>query len=414
MAKKSLLLALVLALLWAIFVPREARAQAAADAGAPLIPAADAGAAASGEPTVMQQDVQPKEPIPTEASSNGSHSIVEFDVQPTVKVLKTDEVEIRAGGLVQIHGVPYVGDDALIANNDPASAEGFRLRRAGFGLEGRIAEKMGALLAVNPIQGGADADRAISNAILWYEVARPLRLMVGTVKVPFSLASLESARTLVGIERPLAVNVITPSRRLGVSAEGQFFNGHVAYLVGFLNGTEGFALGNQFGGYLAGARLEGVLNDRPNAWDRKDGLLVGIDGVYGNTPAVNLVAYSADIYGSLAGAHLKMEGLCDDQKPDESPTLSPVIPDKLSRCGAYLEGGYVLPWIPLQIAARGEVMDDNMAIADAGDSFIFDGGVNYNLIKNHARAQLHYIGRSELKGPSRDNDAVVIALQGTF
>lgn len=376
------------------------------------VAAADGGAPEAGR--IAQDDVQPQHDIPAEPAPPAAQSIMEWDVQPTVKVLKTDDVEIRAGGLVQIHASPYVGGDALIENGDPASGAGFRLRRAGFGLEGRKGNKMGALLAVNPIQGGQEPDRAISNAILWYEVGAPLRATIGTVKVPYSLAALESARTLVGIERPLAVNLLAPSRRLGVNVEGHLFDGHFAYLVGVLNGTEGFALGNQYGGYLGGARIEGILGARPNAWERRDGLMVGLDAVHGDTPAVSLFAYSGDVYGAYKGAHVKVEALCDRQSPKEEPTVSPALPDTLRRCGGYVETGYVLPWIPLQPAVRAEVMDDNMAVADAGDTFILDGGFNLQLIKSYARAQLHYIHRSELKSVQRKNDAVIFAIQGNF
>lgn len=397
----------------------DVRAQTA-EPSAPPAEAAPPQGVQGVEPAARPEPTPPPAPLapaaPPDEPKAKARSIQEFDVQPTVRVLKSNVAEIHVGGIVQIHAAPHVGSDALIANNDPASDPGFRLRRAGFGIQGRLLEKFGAIVAVNAVQSGTDADRAISNAVLFWEAGDPLLLTVGTVKVPYSRAALESSRTLTGIERPLAVNVITPARRLGVTAEGHLFNNHVSYLAGVMNGTEGFALGNQFGGLLGGARLEVYPWAPPDPWERRDGLAVAADGIYANEPSTERVGYSVDLYGAYAGAHLKIEAMCDQLSPKDAVVISPTLPDTLRRCGAYAETGWVLPFdsLPLQPMARIEIMDDNRAIADAGDVAILDTGLNMQIIKRYVRAQAHYIGRYELRGPSRDNDAVVLTLLGAF
>jgi hypothetical protein len=315
---------------------------------------------------------------------------------------------------VQLQFAPYVGNDSLIANGDPATRPGLRLRRAGFGIQGNIGPKLTVLIAVNAIQSGSDG--SISDAKLAYTVAPWLHLAGGTTKVPFSRNALESSRTLTSIERPLSVTTITPTGRLGVSAEGEVLKRHLAYLVGVFNGSEGFAQGNQFGGVLGGARVEARPWGLPDPWERVDGVAVAIDAVGENGPSTTRIGYSADAYAALAGAHLKVEGLCDRRKPKDTPTISPTLPDAVRRCGAYVEAGYVIPFprLPVQPALRVELYDDNTSLHDAGDAILVDGGLNTQLIKYYVRAQLHYLARIERYGSSRKNDALVLSVQGTF
>jgi hypothetical protein len=46
--------------------------------------------------------------------------------------------------------------------------------------------------------------------------------------------------------------------------------------------------------------------------------------------------------------------------------------------------------------------------------FLFDVGLNAELPSGYARAQLHYVGRVERFGPAIPNDALVLAVQGSF
>jgi len=347
--------------------------------------------------------------------ANAADSLVESDVQPTLSVVRTDDIMVLVGGLVQVHSAPYVGDDALIENGDPATRAGFRLRRARLGFEGRFKSPLRIELVIDLLEADED-EGTVSDAKLHYDWRPELTFSLGVGKVAFSRGSLESSRRLPVIERPLAVTEIAPDRRLGFDLEGRVLGGRLAYVVGLANGSEGFSDGNEFGGFLAGGRLQYFLLGEPKGLDVVDGVAIGASGFYEDAPATNGFAAAADVTGNFAGATLVVEGLCDSRKPDDSPDVAPTIADEITRCGGYVTGLYDLLQvpIPLQPAARLEWLDDNTDVEDAGDVWQLSAGVNSMLIDPNLRAQLHYISRIERHGPSRPNDSLVLSFTGVF
>jgi hypothetical protein len=340
-------------------------------------------------------------------------SQIEEDIQPRVSLLKTEDLEVRIGGLVQVHAVPYVGEDSLIENGDPATNAGFRLRRSRFGIEGRFKEPLRILLAVDLLELGEDIG-TVSDAKLTYDFMPELSVSLGTSKVPFARGSLESSRLLPTIERPLSIIEIAPDHRLGATVEGQVVDGRLLYVAGFMNGTEGFGNGNEYGGFISGGRLQYTILGEPDGLAVTDGVAVGASGYYEDAPATNGFAAAADILAAFAGFRLTLEGLCDTRKPDDSPDVAPTIADEITRCGAYGTGQYQIPDMPIEPALRVELFDDNREVEDAGDVWVIAGGVNSLLVDPYLRAQLHYISRVERHGPSRSNDALVLSVMGSF
>ncbi|MBX7100232.1 MAG: OprO/OprP family phosphate-selective porin [Myxococcaceae bacterium] len=400
---------------FAFAVSLAAAAQEAPDAGVPEAsaaaapaPAADAGTAvAEADPTA-----QPRSPVITLSD----RSVVKEEFRPTVKLLSSDLVELRVGGFMQVHTAMYAGPDALIANGDAANQAGFRLRRARIGLLGKLGERMGVWLAVNLLPDDPDVG-VVSDAKLTYAFAEWLNVAVGTSKVPFSRASLASSRQLLGIERPLSAQQLTASKRIGVTAEGQFFGGKLAYLASVMNGTEGFIAGNQFGGVLLGGRLEftPLGNPKPGTIDTK-GLSVGVSAVHDRAPGVQRTAFSGDVVVAYAGASLTVEVLYDKSLPTVVPPVEGGTLALTERLGGYVEAGYAfsLFTMPFQLTARGEYYDDNLRLSDAGDVMFVSGGINTDLYKDYARAQLQFIHRTERSGVDRANDLLVLSVQGSF
>lgn len=339
----------------------------------------------------------------------------EEDIEPTIAVLESEGVSVRAGGLVQVHAVPWAGKDALLGNNDVASRPGFRLRRARLGMEGKFQERLGMLLAVNLLEADEEVG-TVSDAKLWYDFGPWMSLSAGTGKVPFSRSALTSSKRLAGVERPLPVSQLTPSRRLGLTAEGAIWGGRFGYLASVMNGTEGFGSGNRFGGALYGARVE--LS--PLGPARRGGQLLavslGAGALMDQGPSARGEAYSLDVLATYRGASLQLEYLCDRRAPVAAPVVSPGIADAVRRCGGYGEATYSLQLagLPLELMARLETFDDNLALLDSGDALLFDAGVNADLLGQRARLQLQYLGRRERAGGELDNDVVVLSLQGAF
>lgn len=374
---------------------------AAADAGTPPETVAPAPAAAAPVKTVMP---------------GHDSSILKEDLNPTIHLLDTENFEMRVGGLVHVQAALYTGPDALIANGDMASNAGFRLRRARLGLEGRLGKSLGVLLAVNLVPDDASVG-AISDAKLTYAFAPWLNVAVGTSKVPFSRSQLQSSRLLLGLERPMSVGMITPTHRLGASFEGHFFDDALTYVAAIMNGTEGFPLGNQFGGVLAGGRLEWTPwgHPEPATADSK-GLSVGASYLHDEGPGVRKDAVNGDALFAIAGFSLQVEVNYDRATPTAAPSVLSGFNAWTERIGGYVEGGYAfelftLPW---QVTARGELVDDNIALKDSGDVIIVSGGLNCEVLKGYARAQLQYVWRKERFGVERLNDVLALSVQGSF
>jgi hypothetical protein len=350
---------------------------------------------------------------PPETGNNHADppSLVEEDVEPTITVYRSKDVQVRIGGLVQVHLAPWVGADSLVANDDIATEAGFRLRRARFALEGHFHQHLRLLLVINPVESDPDVG-TVADANIAFQATPWLLLRAGTDKVPFTRAGLESSSELLTIENPLIVRTLLPDRRLGVTAEGEVLSRRLAYLVSFMNGTEGYELGNRFGGFLYAGRLQFLALGDPVARPGNGlGLAVGAGALFDDGPATHGVAVSADVLMTMDSAVAKVEVLCDRITPVDSPIISPGIADSIDRCGGFIEVGYTLPMWPVQPVLRAELFDDDRAVKDAGDAILVSAGVNVSYHR-HARLQLHYLHRRERFANERQNDALILNLQG--
>lgn len=346
------------------------------------------------------------------AAEQQNIQLIQQDVVPSVIVYQDDKIAVRMGGLVQAHFAPYVGNDSLVDNDDTATSEGFRLRRARLGVEGDFGDDFSLRMVINPLQSDPDVG-AVSSARLTYTPLSSMYINVGTDSVPFTRSELESSATLGSIERPLVARTIVPGRRLGATVGGTVAS-RLGYIVSVMNGTEGYEEGNRFGGFLYAARLELNAVGRPSEERPQDfGLAISMGGLYDDGPATRGLAASADIFLTVARLSAKLEVACDRHKPQNAPEPAPGLADQIERCGAYAELGYTFPQAKLQPVVRFEYFDDNREIEDAGDSLLFSVGVNAKL-RDYTRVQLHYLSRRERFSDNRANDAVVMNLQGDF
>ena len=339
-------------------------------------------------------------------------SLIDEDVAPSIKVFQSDRAEVRLGGLVQVHFTPFVGEDSLPSNDDPAASEGFRLRRARVGVEG-LFDELRLLLVINPLETDNEVG-TVSDARITLQTPLGPSVSLGSTKVPFSRAGLESSRSLMAIERPLSVRTMTPERRLGITVEGDLLGQKLGYLAGFMNATEGFDPGNAYGGFLYALRVQFAVLGQPNTRRPEQlGLAVGVGGLFEDGPATTRMAGAADILLTVARASVKFEFLYDKQEPTDAPVPSPELPDEVERLGGFVEFGYTLPRWSLQPVVRVELFDDYRSVDDAGDVLLFSAGVNAQVHAN-TRLQLHYLGRAERNGEERSNDQVVLNVQGEF
>ena len=128
-------------------------------------------------------------------TATASSSLLAPDFAPTVAIVATEEIELRVGGLVQVHAAALAGEDSLIENGDLADESGFRLRRARLGVSARFGESVGVYLAANLLSSDDDVG-SVSDATLSYVFADWLAVSAGLGKLPFSRAALAQRLSL--------------------------------------------------------------------------------------------------------------------------------------------------------------------------------------------------------------------------
>lgn len=345
--------------------------------------------------------------------------IIQEDLVPTVDLFDSDAVKLRVGGLLQVHAALYAGDDSLVDDGDIATRAGFRLRRGRVGFAGRFLERLGMYLAINLLEGDEDIG-VVSDAKMTYLFDDALQVTAGLGKVAFSRAALDSSAALYTIDRPFSVRALVPSRRLGLNAEGEFFDGALRYSASVLNASEGFVEGNRFGGFLYGGRVEAAPLGpaRRDVVDHEPRLSIGGAFFFEDGVTVTTVGGTADLLFTYFGAAIQVEALCNRLTPANAPPVtSPNLADRIDRCGAYAELSWLLEELvgyAVTPAARIEWFDDDRAVDDAGDLLVIVGGLNAIVLPPYVRAQLSYQHRRERHGVTRDNDSLVLNLQGRF
>jgi hypothetical protein len=383
-----------------------------------------AWAQASGAPALASPD--PPAPSPPAAAPAGaridiSRALVERDAEPAMEIFRRGEVALGLAGLLQVQGAFYVGTQASIQSQDPADSEGFRIRRARFGLGGTLTKSLSFYLSVDlrdtvlAAVGGDQGSEILDAQIVWSPL-EALQVSVGVDKVPLSSFVLRSAARLDIIEQPVSVTLLSPSRRVGVSVSGRVPTGRfgaLRYAVGLYNGSEGITSGNRLAGLAGIGRVSYDLFEPAGLVPQKFGLTLGAAYMYDKGPslAAHRVGGSLEIHGWRTS--LSTELLYERSAPDERPTSVPNA-GEATRWG-FVSQLTVFLWKPyLQIAARYEYFSDNQDLPTLGRQQLLTGGLNCYLLGQNLKLQVNYIRRMELEGPDVANDIFFAQLQAMF
>lgn len=339
-------------------------------------------------------------------------------------VLDGGFAQITLIGLLQVEAAPWLGDDALLVNADPADGEGFRLRRARLGVKGFAWGDVDFELSM---EATADGMALLDAWVAW----RPIigfGVVVGARKVPFSRYALTSAMDSALADRPLGVRALAPFRQVGITLEGDVGNGIARYWLGAYNGftrrasfglgyDESTALdGNRFTNLAYAARVElaplGPVGDGLPDFSR-GGARVGVGGsfFYDDGRTIETIGWEVDAIFKMSGFHLALEWLNDSAEPSDQPATDATIPGAIDRMALTAEAGYLILDDTLGVAARFELLDDNVDQDNAGDQIVIGGGIQYYLHRQHLKALLEFQHREELHGASLDNDALILQVQ---
>ncbi len=329
--------------------------------------------------------------------------------------------------LMQAQAIPYVGSDSFLQAGDPSERPGFRLRRARLGFEGRLYDRVPFKIAAE-FSSDEKGTARLHDAWFGYDRWKPLQVFAGARDVPFSRSALVDAGNGALIERPLAVRAMAPFHQLGISVEGQFFRGALAYAAGVYNGLErsdrffeGYGenaalLGNRFDGLTYAARLssEPLGSLGPTIEDLRHGpfrLGLGASFFFSNGGTRDILGVGGDFLLHVKGFHLLGEFLSNHSAPHVIPTQPTAQISTVQSLAMIGELGYVLVKNRLGVSGRFEWLNPNTSLEDEADSWLAGGGLSYHVLHDFLKAQLDYTHRQEIHGKSLKNDSVVFQLQ---
>ncbi len=334
-------------------------------------------------------------------------------------------VSVRILGQLQPRLVIFDGgsdtDLSALVAGDPDDREGFKLRRARFGVAGKLGKPFAYRLLVGQSAPFDQLDWTVSpetdglailDAYLEWVSTPYIQVRLGADKVPFSGQALSSSAGLQLIERAVAVESIAPPRDVGLRLHGELGGGKgpfgpegISWTVGSYSGDGTVMSPDDNTGMLWVGRLafnlggglgwsESCLASCPFA------LRIGGGG------GVNVERESqdrfvgADISLRLWRLSLSGEYLLARRVPTYSGIEAPPFPEQFRRHGYLTQAGFMIVPATLEIAVRHDFYDDDLD--DDGDYSAvrtFTGGINLFLVGGRAKVQLDYIHRFEPHAP---------------
>lgn len=411
----------------ALAFPLAARAQVPGGEGGapptepPSEPAPAQPPAAKPEPAPPPAAKGPAAP-PTAPAPAAAEPAAEF-VEPPA--LRLGPVALSPIVLVQVHATPFVGDDAFVQSGDLAEQEGFRLRRARFGISGELAQR--AAFAVSVELGSSDDGQArIHDGWAGWTQLPYVQVRAGALELPYSRSALVSAGDQAFVERPLAVRSMAPGNQVGARVDGKV--SVVGYQLGLFNALQrgdqfyaGYqenyaAFGNRYGGVALAGRLGveplgavGRTIDDP----AHSPVRVGVGGSYffSNGGARDVHGLGGDALLHVAGFHALVEVLYQKSIPESVPTQATNLTAEVQSTAFVGELGYAILARRLGVAARLEWIDPSSKVDNEGDQVVLGGAVTLRILGEWLKAQAEYDHREELHGQKIANDALTLALQ---
>jgi hypothetical protein len=391
--------------------------------GAPLSALLSLSILAFGASTAQAQTIQKTGPIGGHESGDGDGSpdfreLLHVDLGP---------LTLEPVVLLQAQAIPYVGKDSFLQAGDPAERGGFRMRRARFGLAGKLYDRVPFKISAE-FSSDEKGTARLHDAWFGYDKWQSVQFFAGARDVPFSRSAMTESGSGAMIERSLAVRAMAPFNQLGMSVEGHLWKGALSYAVGVYNGLqrsdrfyEGYGenaalLGNRFDGLTYAGRLEseplGSLGHTIE--DLKKGPFrvgVGASFFFSNGGTRDLLGAGGDVLLHSHGFHLLGEFISNHSSPHAVPTQPTSQISTVQSLAAIGEVGYMVVKNRLGINARFEWIDPNTSVKDEADSWLASGGLGYHVLHDFLKANLDFTHRQEIHGSSLKNDSLVFQLQ---
>lgn len=333
--------------------------------------------------------------------------------KPLAVIVDKDSFQLSVRGFGQFYAAPYAGKDVLLSAGDATEFRGMRVRRLGLGFEGSAAHDLSFGVWLD-----LAGDPLLSQAWLAWSPSTAFSMEAGVVRVPFSRSALQSSAELTFSERPISVDRLLPDRQPGVAIYGGFLDGLVSYRTGWFNGAAPSRLGqgpDHAAGLFAGRLAISPFGRlRPGQSDLARGPLrleVAFNGMQDFAASYTSTSLGADLSLQVSGAALLVEYIYDRRSPISNPVTAPTVADKIVRTGLIAQASYQV-WGPLELAARGELVDDNTSLQDVGDVIATAVGVHANF--SYAKVGVDWYHRVEKYGAVLSNDTALAIVQGRF
>jgi hypothetical protein len=341
--------------------------------------------------------------------------------------LNLGPVQLAPVVLMQAQAIPYVGSDALLQSADPAERGGFRMRRARFGVGGRLFRRVSFRIS-GEYNSDSRGTALLRDAWFGYDKFEPLQVFAGAQALPFTRSGTLDWSGSAMVDRPFSIRAMAPGQQLGLSARGNLFKGALSYNVGVYNGlqrSDHFFAGYTENASINGNRFDGLtyvahLGSSPfgeignSLQDLKKGpfrLSVGAGVFYSNGGTRNILGVSGDVLAHWKGLHLLAEFVTNKSSPRTVPTQPSGQIDTAQSLAVVGEVGYMILKERLGVNTRVEWMNPNTSVKDESDSIVAGGGVSYHLLHNLLKTQLEFTHRQELTGKALKNDSLVLQLQ---
>ncbi len=356
------------------------------------------------------------------APTAGSDTNVSLVPNPMISL---GQFELNLHGRVQVL-FGMVGEDANVSNGDVLSRDGFRIRRARLGLDGRLSEHWLYSMELDLVDED-NGGNALIDASIQYKPSQWAWVKAGAFKPPFSRTLLNSSGSMQFMERPIWVNlehatgahVLDLDREVGLSAGGQaslFF-----YEVGVFNGSPGFSRGDLNNGLMYVLRFGlgmGELGKEEADLSRSDELRwrFALNGYLNQDAAAEYRGAGADLSLKWYGVSFYAEALWAKGIPNSASEDVVTLLDEMEKWGMYAQAGYVLPidMMTLELVARFAMMDDQVHVDDEGDLWEMTAGINAYFLDDLLKLMIHYSMREEIHGADMSNDMLGAMLQVKF
>lgn len=313
--------------------------------------------------------------------------------------------------------------------------QAFQVRRARFGSTGHVVSpdlKYRLELAFGPREvntlAGTPQTSPLLDVVVDWQRLRDLNVRVGQYKVPFDRQRIIPFFKLQFIDRALTDTEFTFDRDVGLDLHSSnlFGLGVLRYNLGVFtgDGRNSFELGNLGLTYVARAELLpfGMFDDYSEGDFEHGGLRASLGfaylliddaprdrGILGARPAdggtTDIQVATADALVQLRGLSLLSAVFYRNSRRNPGPLVdgdgAPLlgsdggpldIAPSRDGIGFLAQGGYLLPFLPLELAARYAVVDgtdarnrDGLARAEE-----FAGAVNYYFARHHLKLQANF------------------------